>query len=208
MSPHLARYIDAFAGLHVLVIGEAMLDSYLEGTTGRLCREAPVPIVALTARRDAPGGGANTAANARALGARVSFLSVAGEDPEGALLRRALADRGVATDGLLADPSRRTLAKNRVVASSQLLVRFDQGSTGPVSGGFETVLIERLEVLFPACEAVIVQAPAASGVTVDPLNVQTEVVVEAKLTGTPDALSSHMLKYAEAEADYQRALVK
>src|SRR3954454_4517679 len=101
MSPHLARYIDAFAGLRVLVIGEAMLDSYLEGTTGRLCREAPVPIVALTGRRDAPGGAANTAANARALGARVSFLSVAGEDPEGALLRRALDDRGVYTDGLL-----------------------------------------------------------------------------------------------------------
>src|SRR5947209_20483764 len=99
-----------------------MLDTYLEGTTGRLCREAPVPIVALTGRRDAPGGAANAAVNARALGARVSFLSVIGDDPEGATLRNALEERGVATDLLLNDSTRRTLAKQRVVASSQLLV--------------------------------------------------------------------------------------
>jgi D-beta-D-heptose 7-phosphate kinase / D-beta-D-heptose 1-phosphate adenosyltransferase len=30
-----------FADLHALVIGDAMLDSYLEGETDRLCREGP-----------------------------------------------------------------------------------------------------------------------------------------------------------------------
>src|SRR4051812_46807848 len=76
VSHALSRIIDGFRGLDVLVVGEAMLDSYLEGTTDRLCREAPVPIVALDGRRDAPGGAANVAANAAALGARVRFLSV------------------------------------------------------------------------------------------------------------------------------------
>jgi hypothetical protein len=42
MSSSLCDSIDAFADLHVLVIGEAMLDSYLRGTSGRLCPEAPV----------------------------------------------------------------------------------------------------------------------------------------------------------------------
>ena len=40
VSRALSRIIDGFEGLEVPVIGEAMLDSYLEGTTGRLCREA------------------------------------------------------------------------------------------------------------------------------------------------------------------------
>jgi bifunctional ADP-heptose synthase (sugar kinase/adenylyltransferase) len=42
MNPNLPQLIDAFAGLHVAVLGEAMLDSYLEGSTGRFCPEAPL----------------------------------------------------------------------------------------------------------------------------------------------------------------------
>lgn len=156
MSASLPHLIDAFAGLHVLVIGEAMLDVYLEGSTGRLCREAPVPIVSLAGRTDAPGGAANTAANVCSLGGRVRFLSVIGDDLEGRLLQRALSARGVPTDHLLAQPSRRTLAKHRVVADAQMLLRFDQGSIDPIAPETEEAVIDRLVDLFPRCEAVIV----------------------------------------------------
>jgi D-beta-D-heptose 7-phosphate kinase/D-beta-D-heptose 1-phosphate adenosyltransferase len=156
MSHPLSRAIDGFSALRVVVIGEAMLDSYLDGSTERLCREAPVPIVALSGRRDAPGGAANTAVNVAALGARVDFLSVVGDDPEGGLLRRSLVGLGVATDHVLVDRSRATLAKTRVVAASQLIVRFDQGSTGHVDSSIESELIGRLEALIPKCDAVII----------------------------------------------------
>ncbi len=74
------QYLNKWTNLHVLVIGEAMLDCYLEGTSNRLCREAPVPIVDISNREDVPGGAANTAANLNRLGASVSFLSVIGND--------------------------------------------------------------------------------------------------------------------------------
>src|SRR5207245_6541920 len=98
MNADFSSSIDAFAGFHVLVIGEAMLDSYLEGTTDRLCPEAPVPVVAISARRDAPGGAANTAVNVRSLGGRVSFVSVIGQDAEGRQLLQSLKDRGISTE--------------------------------------------------------------------------------------------------------------
>src|SRR4051794_35407982 len=126
----LPRIIDRFAGRQVLVIGEAMLDSYLDGSTGRLCREAPVPVVEVQRRTDAPGGAANTAVNVASLGGRVSFLSVVGDDTEGRILRQALEERGVGTQHLLVEPGRRTIAKHRVIAAGQMLVRFDQGDTG------------------------------------------------------------------------------
>jgi D-beta-D-heptose 7-phosphate kinase/D-beta-D-heptose 1-phosphate adenosyltransferase len=151
-----ARHLDAFAGLRVLVVGEAMLDSYLEGASARLCPEAPVPVVAVSGRRDAPGGAANTAANVRALGAAVSFLSVVGDDPEADSLRRCLAERGIGADGLLVQPGRRTLAKQRVCAAGQILVRFDQGDTRPMTPRSEARLVERLGDLFTSCDAVIV----------------------------------------------------
>ena len=156
MTRHLSRLIEAFAGLDVVVIGEAMLDTYLDGTTGRLCREAPVPIVALSGRRDSPGGAANTAVNARSLGARVRFLSVIGDDGDGDRLRASLAARGVDPDDLLVEVGRQTLAKTRVVAAGQLLVRFDGGTTSPVSAAIEAELIDRLTRSHAEAAAVIV----------------------------------------------------
>jgi D-beta-D-heptose 7-phosphate kinase / D-beta-D-heptose 1-phosphate adenosyltransferase len=156
VSASLPRIVDAFAGASVLVIGEAMLDSYLEGSTTRLCPEAPVPVVALSARHDRPGGAANAAANAATLGARVSLLSVVGDDPEGAILRDSLQGRGVGTAHLMTQPGRRTLAKHRVVAGSHLLVRFDQGCTGPIAADVEARLIWALESLWAGSDAVVV----------------------------------------------------
>src|SRR5690348_4843382 len=97
----LAHLVDAFAGIDVLVVGEALFDSYLEGTAGRLCREGPVPLVDVTGRTDAPGGAANTAVNVQRLGGRVTFLSVVGDDLDGAFLLQALHKQGVATDQVL-----------------------------------------------------------------------------------------------------------
>ena len=148
--------IDRFAGLRVLVIGEAMLDSYLEGGVARLCQEAPVPVVSVRERRNVPGGAANTAANVARLGAEPSLLSVIGDDAEGALLREALASAGVSADNVLAAADRRTLAKQRVLADSQIIVRFDQGTTEAVDRETEERLIERLRRFFPHCDAVIV----------------------------------------------------
>ncbi|WP_435018230.1 D-glycero-beta-D-manno-heptose 1-phosphate adenylyltransferase [Tundrisphaera sp. TA3] len=156
MSQLLSRIVASFSGLRVVVIGEAMLDSYIDGSTDRLCREAPVPIVRLTGRRDAPGGGANTAVNLAALGARVDFLSVVGDDAEAGLLRQGLGALGVGTDHVLADPTRRTLSKSRIVAASQLIARLDQGDTGPVSPAAEAELIRRLEALVPRADAVVI----------------------------------------------------
>src|SRR5947209_3340481 len=126
-----------------------MLDSYLEGTAGRLCREGPVPIVNVTGRTDAPGGAANTAVNVRSLGGRVTFLSVAGDDLDGAFLLQALHQHGVPTDHVLRHPARRTLAKHRVMAAGQILLRFDQGCTDPLDPATEQTLITRLCDLFP-----------------------------------------------------------
>ncbi|HEX2234873.1 MAG TPA: PfkB family carbohydrate kinase, partial [Actinomycetota bacterium] len=86
-----------------------MLDTYLRGTSTRLCQEAPVPIVAVQERIDVPGGAANTAVNAAALGARAALVAVVGADAEGDAVRRTLKERGVAADDVVEDPVRRTL---------------------------------------------------------------------------------------------------
>lgn len=155
MHTNLSSLINAFADRHIVVIGEAMLDSYLLGEATRLCQEAPVAVVALRDRQDIPGGAANVAVNLRSLGAQVSLLSVIGDDVEGKLLQQALARCGIETGALLRQPLRRTLVKSRVMAASQMLVRIDQGSTEAIAPNIEQQLIQRLTDLFLQCDAIV-----------------------------------------------------
>src|SRR3990172_8939702 len=74
---------SALRKARVLVVGDAMLDRYWFGDVGRISPEAPVPIVKVERVEERPGGAANVARNAAALGARVNLLSVIGRDEAG-----------------------------------------------------------------------------------------------------------------------------
>ncbi len=156
MSRALLEAVEAMAGRRVVVVGEAMLDSYLIGRADRLSREAPVPVVALQRRVDAAGGAANTAVNLRALGARVELLSVIGDDDEATRLRAALRAARVPDHDVLTAPGRQSLAKQRVLAGEQVLARFDSGTTDPLPVEIENELIERLVGAVAGADAVLV----------------------------------------------------
>ena|SRR5690348_9930189 len=148
--------VRRFRRARALVIGDAMLDTYYEGTAERLCSEGPIPVVRKTGEFRAPGGAANTAANLRALGAQVACLGVTGADAAGEVLRAALRKRGVDDAWLVADPGSATSHKLRILADGQYVVRFDEGGRGDISPATERILIAHLEDAYPACDVVVI----------------------------------------------------
>lgn len=108
----------------ILVVGDVMLDRYWFGEVSRISPEAPVPIVKVERTEERPGGAANVARNAAALGADVALLSVVGDDEPGGTLRQLVEDAGVAAnwhrDGSIA-----TTVKLRVIGRQQQLLRVD-----------------------------------------------------------------------------------
>ena len=150
-----ADIVQHFHGLRALVIGEAMLDTYLEGSATRLCREGPVPVVLKTGEHRFPGGAANTAMNLRALGADVTFLSVVGADQAGAALHAALQAGGVSDAWLVEDASVSTHSKLRILANGQYIVRFDEDAQAP-SPASQQALLTALEHLNPSIDLVVV----------------------------------------------------
>jgi D-beta-D-heptose 7-phosphate kinase/D-beta-D-heptose 1-phosphate adenosyltransferase len=148
--------LAAAFGVDVLVIGDAMLDTYLVGSSHRLCQEAPVPIVDVGEREVAPGGAANAAANVAALDGRAHLISVTGADAESRTLRQRLADAEVDAVDVFADDGRATLAKERVVSEGHLLLRFDRGSTNAISSHDERTMLEALRIGWDRCAAAIV----------------------------------------------------
>ena len=152
----LRAIVARFAGRRVAVLGDAMIDRYLWGRVERISPEAPVPVVEVERESATLGGAGNVAANLAALGATPVLIGVRGDDAAGAELAAALKSRGIATDGLIVDPTRPTTVKTRIVAHAQQVVRADRESRADVAGAPLAALVRVLEQALPSCAALVV----------------------------------------------------
>lgn len=115
----------------VVVVGDVILDRWTVGAAERVSREAPAPVVRVTETIAVPGGAANTAVNARALGARVRMVALIGDDETGRVLRDRLDAAGVDTRWLVAVPGATTTCKDRIVGGDRVVVRVDDLAAAP-----------------------------------------------------------------------------
>jgi D-beta-D-heptose 7-phosphate kinase/D-beta-D-heptose 1-phosphate adenosyltransferase len=152
----LASFLCRFSTATVAVVGDVIYDAYLDGAVARLSREAPVPVVSIDERREAAGGAANVAVNLAALGSRVRLCSVIGDDDAGMRVLGIAREHGVDVEGVVVSPRRFTCAKRRVLASGQMLVRFDEGTEAPLEPSDESRLSDRLTGGLDGVDAVIV----------------------------------------------------
>ena len=112
-------------GLHIVVVGDVMLDNYWWGSVDRISPEAPVPVVALHRKESRLGGAANVALNCRALGAKVTLASVVGEDSEGLSLIDMAEEAGIDTSLIMQSWRRPTTTKVRILSRNQQMMRLD-----------------------------------------------------------------------------------
>jgi D-glycero-beta-D-manno-heptose-7-phosphate kinase len=146
----------------ILVVGDVMLDRYWFGDVERISPEAPVPVVKISKMEERPGGAANVARNAAALGARTSLLSVVGSDEAGESLRRLTEAENVAAV-LHRDGSVSTTVKLRVIGRQQQLIRIDFESMPS-----REVLADKLsdfESLLAHCDVVVLSDYGKGGLT-------------------------------------------
>ena len=121
----LQKVFDDMDSLHVVVVGDVMLDNYSWGHVERISPEAPVPVVALTHRESRLGGAANVALNCRALGAKVTLASVIGDDSEGVTLVKLANEAGINTELIQKSWRRPTTTKTRILSRNQQMMRID-----------------------------------------------------------------------------------
>ncbi|WP_052423356.1 PfkB family carbohydrate kinase [Nonomuraea candida] len=108
----------------LVVIGDTLLDVDVEGDADRLCPDAPVPVVDVSAEQARPGGAGLAALLAARDGADVVLITAVGDDPDGRRLCGLLSEEV----DLVRLPLRGgTVRKTRVRSRGQTLVRLDTG---------------------------------------------------------------------------------
>jgi D-glycero-beta-D-manno-heptose-7-phosphate kinase len=148
----LCELVDAFAGQPVLMLADLVADRFVYGVPKRISREAPVLILRWEGDSVAPGGGANAAANVRALGGLPLPVGCVGDDSAGRDLIASFAAAGIPTEGVLVRSGWRTPTKTRILAGfpsgiKQQVVRFDREEIRPVSVAERGELASRLAAL-------------------------------------------------------------
>ena len=145
-------HLEDLSSVRLLIVGDVMLDRYWFGEVSRISPEAPVPVVKVERSEERPGGAANVARNAAALGAQVSLLALVGNDEPGQSLRRLMEEGGIDAS-LHVDPAVTTTVKLRVIGRQQQLLRIDFETT-PSHEVLRAKLSE-FEQRLPACDAVV-----------------------------------------------------
>lgn len=144
--------------LHVLVVGDVMLDRYWQGPADRVSPEAPVPVVHVRSDEHRPGGAANVALNIVSLGAQCTLVGLVGEDEAAAQLETTLSAAGVQCD-FVAVPDWPTIVKLRLLAQKQQLMRADFEEAVPDFGTSERIglLLNKVEKHLRSAQALILE---------------------------------------------------
>jgi len=165
LQERLINVVRRFPQRHILVVGDSIADQFVYGAIDRVSREAPVFILRHEHTETVPGGAANCALNLASLGARVSLVSVAGEDEAGLALVEKLKVAGVDCSGVSTSPALRTTTKVRILAGQlhstrQQVIRID----------YDGALLEDRELRARLREKVLEQAQTADAIIVSDYN--------------------------------------
>lgn len=199
--PEVHAVLDLLAGgfgrLHVLVVGDLMLDRYIVGEVDRISPEAPVPVLRHAHRFERPGGAANVAMNLAGLGCHAVLAGFWGDDAERGELEEHLHKAGVDTVGVVTT-ALPTVSKTRIVGRTQQLLRLDiESREGPSALDVDR-LVERAEALVEKAHAVVLSDYAKGALTRE---LCQHVIGAARRAGIPvlaDPKTPDLSKYSEA----------
>ncbi|MBX9839040.1 MAG: hypothetical protein K2X69_12110 [Silvanigrellaceae bacterium] len=135
----------------IFIVGDIILDTYIEGKVSRISPEAPVPVVLETHRKAVPGGAGNVAANVASMGGAAFLCGRVGNDSEANVLKGILEDFGIDIHSLIISKEIPTTTKMRIVSGNMLtsgaqqIVRVDKEKNEQITQEEETRVLDLYE---------------------------------------------------------------
>ena len=188
---------DSFQGKKVIVLGDVMVDTYIEGTVTRMSPEADVPVVDFRSRSSRLGGAANVALNLKALGAEPIICTIIGKDDNADLFQKLINESQLAQKGIVAFDDRVTTVKTRVIGNDQQLIRVDQERIEPITSSAELALVNMIKEFCDKeeIEAIIFQDYNKGVLTPELIRQVVEFANEAKIITTVDPKKDNFFEY-------------
>ncbi|CCQ72027.1 D-glycero-beta-D-manno-heptose-7-phosphate kinase [Magnetospira sp. QH-2] len=152
---HLTALVEALPGARVMVVGDVMLDRYIQGEVSRISPEAPIPVLRIEDENAMLGGAGNVVRNLVALGVPCRFLSALGEDPVAREIQDLLAGLPGVEATMIAAPGRISSVKTRFMGHGQQMLRADRETTEPLSATARAQLLAEVASGLTDCAALV-----------------------------------------------------
>ena len=137
--------INNFNSLNIIIIGDIMLDRYVNGSVSRQSPEAPVPVLLKGDESIMPGGAANLAMNLAGLTVQTTLMGRCGQDQNARTLNHSLAQQENLQTYLTADDTCPTITKTRFLNEGTHLLRLDEEKPFEDDNHFNDAVLKTLE---------------------------------------------------------------
>lgn len=185
--------------VHILVVGDVMLDKYYYGEVTRISPEAPVPITRVVNTKDTMGGAANVAHNLALLGCQTSIAGFVGDDYHCQTLIDKFISRGIDYKGIIyrEEP---TTTKLRVIGGHQQMLRLDFEDTEPVKPLYANRLLNYVEqTLESGIDAIVISDYGKGACTEDVCSSIIELCNNSEVPVFVDPKGREWEKYTNAD---------
>ena len=149
------KKLSNFSNSELVVIGDTIVDNYVACDAIGMSAEAPVLVVKELENREFIGGAAIVASHVAALGAKCHYISVVGKDDQSNMVSKSLIGQNIGVD-LIVDESRPTTYKTRYMVENQKLFRVSRIKDHKISAEIEQKIIDKLTVLAPNIDGILV----------------------------------------------------
>lgn len=146
--------LSKISGIRVMVIGDLIVDDYVNCDPLGMSQEDPTIVVTPVETKTFVGGAGVVAAHARGLGASVRFFTIVGQDDAAAFAYRFLQEQGVGVHAFT-DDTRPTTRKQRYRAAGKTLLRVNHLRQHGISQNLGRQMLAQIEEQLPHVDLVL-----------------------------------------------------
>lgn len=155
-NTELYRRFKEIRPVSVVVVGDVILDEYIDGEINRISPEAPVGVLDCRSESYMLGGAANVAANVVKLGCKAALIGVTGGDTAAAELKSLLKQERIDAEQVVTARDRPTIKKSRIISKQQQLLRIDRENRVPIPKSVESKLMQNFKKALAKADGVII----------------------------------------------------
>ena len=195
----LTSAIKDIQSVPILVVGDVMLDRYVQGTVTRISPEAPIPVLLQNHESCVPGGAANVARNLSHLGCSIKLIGPVGKDEQADLLSDALSPLPQFSFQPIISDTKPTTTKTRFMASNQQILRLDNEQIQPISSEQEQQIVSLVTEMLASLKIIILSDYAKGCLTPALIKQIIGIAKTHKLPVIIDPKSTDLSVYAGAD---------
>lgn len=141
----------------LIVVGDVGIDKYTLGEVTRISPEAPVPVLKVNKEWEKLGLAANIGHNLSHLGIESTLCGVIGQDIRAPRFESLLEAENLKTWGIVRDPTRPTIFKERITTNTQQICRIDYEDNLPINEGVAKQVRDRISDFLDGHSGVIIE---------------------------------------------------